>query len=425
MRAALIRSGLGVGLAKGISLILAFAVTVVLARSLGPAGFGQYTFVVAVITLLSLPIGPGLFQLVTRETASLQGSEEWGLLNGLRLRMLQTIFAYVVLAAIIIGGLSIQQATWTPTDRWSLILFGLFILPFAGFVALYTGTLRGLGNVVAAQIPELIIRPTLLVIIVLALLFYQILSPATAISAQVMATAATFLVAVVLLRSKRPKQSIGASPEYATKSWMIALLPFTLLSVATTLNSHLGVLLLGWLGTESEVAAFRIADRGSLLVVLSLTVVNMVIAPQVTKAYRTKDLEYLQKLSTQSSRVALIFAFPIAIPMVFFGEIVVDIVFGRGYVETAVAPLAILTFGQLINVGFGSVALFLTMSGHERDTLYGQLAGLTVNVVVALLLIPSYGALGAAWATGLGLITWNSLLARKVVRRLGLRPSAF
>jgi O-antigen/teichoic acid export membrane protein len=87
-------------------------------------------------------------------------------------------------------------------------------------------------------------------------------------------------------------------------------------------------------------------------------------------------------------------------------------------------PLAILAAGQLVNAAFGSVGLFLSMSGHERDTLLGQFIALTVNVLVAVVLIPPFGATGAAVAASLGLVTWNLVLAAKVVSRLHLRPSA-
>jgi O-antigen/teichoic acid export membrane protein len=86
--------------------------------------------------------------------------------------------------------------------------------------------------------------------------------------------------------------------------------------------------------------------------------------------------------------------------------------------------LIILAAGQLINVAFGSVGLFLTMTGYERDTLRGQVIALVVNALAAVILIPPYGAVGAALAVAIGLVTWNAALAISFVQRLGFRPSA-
>ncbi|WP_018995113.1 polysaccharide biosynthesis C-terminal domain-containing protein [Thioalkalivibrio sp. ALJ2] len=87
-------------------------------------------------------------------------------------------------------------------------------------------------------------------------------------------------------------------------------------------------------------------------------------------------------------------------------------------------PLAILAFGQLVNVAFGSVGMFLTMSGYERETLMGHLVALAVNAATAVALIPLLGVIGAAIAVTIGLLTWNVVLAVKFVQRLQLRPTA-
>jgi O-antigen/teichoic acid export membrane protein len=69
--------------------------------------------------------------------------------------------------------------------------------------------------------------------------------------------------------------------------------------------------------------------------------------------------------------------------------------------------------------------MFLVMSGFERDTLFGQLVALACNALAAIILIPRFGAEGAAYAAALGLLTWNFILAVKFVQRLKLRPSIF
>ena len=62
LRAQLLRGAFGVGALKILSLPLTLAASVLLARGLGPEGLGQYAFVMATITMLVLPIGPGLGQ---------------------------------------------------------------------------------------------------------------------------------------------------------------------------------------------------------------------------------------------------------------------------------------------------------------------------------------------------------------------------
>jgi O-antigen/teichoic acid export membrane protein len=180
---------------------------------------------------------------------------------------------------------------------------------------------------------------------------------------------------------------------------------------------------LGWLSNDAQVAAMQIAERGAMMVSLSLAVVNLVIGPHITQLHHSGDKARLQMLSRKSARLALLVALPIALPLIFWGAPILRFAFGMEYVELTTFPLAIMAVGQIINVAFGSVGMFLTMSGFERDTLLGQVAALFVNVIAAVLLVPVFGAVGAALATAIGILVWNLVLFFLVMKRLNIRPA--
>lgn len=424
IRTQLIRGAMGVGGLNLIALPVGLAASILLARGLGPEGFGRYAFIMSVVTFLSIPIAGGMRLLLTREVAGYDHGREWGLFRGLLRRAHQ----WVALGLLVIGGglgaLAASRATWDVTDRWTLLLVGLAALPFVALNAVRAGTLRGLGNVVLAQLPEQLASPGLHLTVIAALLIAGRLNPATALMSQALAAAVAFLLGAHLLRRKRPPAVERAVPEYRSGEWGWAWAPFTLLIAASVLNGQIGILLLGWLGTEPQIAALRVAERGAQLVILPLGIVNTVIAPFITRAYRDGDRGRLQELSRQSARAALLLALPIALPMIVLGAAIIGLVFGTDYVELTVTPLAILAVAQLVNVGVGSVGNFLAMSGFEKDTLLGQVVALALNGMAAVFLIPPFGATGAAWAAALGLVTWNVILAVKFAQRLGLRPTA-
>ena len=158
---------------------------------------------------------------------------------------------------------------------------------------------------------------------------------------------------------------------------------------------------------------------------LSLVLVNMVISPHIVRVYQARDIAELQKLSRRTARGAFLLALLLAVVLVSLGRPIIGLVFGVEYVEIAYLPMVILVLGQLINVAFGSVGMLLSMSGHENLTLLGQFAGLIAIVVLALLLIPKYGELGAAIAASGGLLVWNCVLGYAVATRLKIRPGIF
>lgn len=423
LRAQMIRGVLGVGGLKLLSLPLTLAATILLARGLGPEGYGQYTFVMAVISILAMPFGPGLGELVTREVSKYHHAEDWSLFRGLLRRAHQWVIAGSGLMVLLIAVIAANQAAWRVDGHWTLLFIASVMLPLLGLNALRTSTLRGLRHVFHAQLPELLAQPGLHLLFAGGLLLAGILNPATALVSKIAAAAACFLLGAWLLRRLSPTDINEAEPAYRNTEWGRALVPFTLLVAVSTLNGQIGILTLGWLGTDAGVAALRVAQSGATLVALSLTVVNVVIGPHIARAYRDGDRNRLQQLSRHSARAALAVALPISLLLIFMGEPIIHLVFGEAYANSATWPLAILAVAQLVNVAFGSVGLFLVMCGFERETLAGQIIALLVNALIAVVLIPPFGAVGAALAVAAGLVTWNAVLGFMLIRRLGLRPS--
>jgi O-antigen/teichoic acid export membrane protein len=424
LRAKLLRGAIGVGFLKLLSMPLMLVVSILLARALGPEGYGQYAFIMALISILALPAGAGFVDFVTREAARYEHDENWQLLCGLRRRSQQwAIFASLFLVSgIAIITLDTSQAD---SQRAGLLLIGSLMLPLLGLNALLRGFLRGLGYVFHAQLPQLLVLPSFHLLFVGVLLVLDRLTPATALGSQIASMMIGLLLGAFLLRNFFPKQLMIVQPAYENRVWGRAMTPFLLLTAAGLLNGQIGILLIGWMGDDQEVAALQLAQSLAMLVALSLTIVNMVIAPHATRAFREGNDAGVQRLSLQSARAALAVSLPVALPLVFMGDQIIRLVYGEVYVDLATWPLVILALGQLVNVAFGSVGLFLTMSGHELDTLVGQIAALVVNVIAAFSLIPHFGVIGAAISISLGLVTWNVILAVKFARRLGLRPSAF
>jgi O-antigen/teichoic acid export membrane protein len=400
--------------------------SIILARALGPEGYGQYAFIIALLTTLSIPLGPALMQLTTREAARLHHDGKADQIYTLLRWANRNIWVGSALVAAVIGGLALWQAEWRVDDRWTLLMLGLVALPLLGLNAVRSGILAGLRRVVMGQFPNLLVRPLVLLAVVGVLLLFGSLNPATAVAAFITGAGVAFILGIILLRRVFPHEQqtprkLSHTNEQNSKlrrAWM----PFTLLVAASTLNAQIGILLLGWLSTDEQVAAMQVAERGAMLVNLSLALVNVVISPHITRIFLQKEPDALQKLSRQSARLAVLFALPIVFLLLFYGDFFVSIFFGSLYVDMVSWPLRILVIAQLINVAFGSLGMFLSMSRYEKDTLQGNTLALIINGVLGLFLIPHYGALGASLSVAVGLVVWNLFLGFKVYLRLGVRP---
>jgi len=142
------------------------------------------------------------------------------------------------------------------------------------------------------------------------------------------------------------------------------------------------------------------------------------------KLYISKEMEQLQKLVTQSSLTIFFFAAIPAMIFFFFGEFILRFIFGEEYV-LGFMPLVVLTIGKLTNAAFGSVGALLNMTGHEKDAMKGMGYSLVINILLAFILIPQFGMLGAALSTAISLVVWNIILRHYVKKRLDIESIGF
>lgn len=419
-----IKKLLEVGLVKALSIPLALAISVILARLLGANDFGQYSFAMALVPLLALPVSGGVTALLTREVAANKHVGNWPLYKGVMLSAYQWVI--LVSTVLVVVYLCLAMAGWIPSEeKWGLLPYVILLVPLVGLNAVRDGAFRGLKEPFWAILPSQVLQPLIVLMGVTILLFAGALEKEHVMLSQAAALLIIFLFSTAILKRKQPSVLGGVHAFFKRKQWLAALVPFSLINIVSVLNSNVGIVLLGVMGENESVAAMRVADKGAQLVNLPLVLIGLVMAPYVVAAWSNSDKASLQRLATRSSQGALLLSFPCALAFIFYGEELVNLVFGLEYGAISYAPLVILTIGQLFNVFFGQVGLFLSMTGHEKITLIGQAASLLINILLCIALIPSYGSVGAAIGVSVGLFVWNVLLFYLLYKYLGVKSWVF
>lgn len=428
LRTELARGAIGSLSIKLGSTLLGLMLAVILARHLGPEGYGVYTFVLALVSLMAIPAQLGLPTLLVRETAKAQVNAQWGVMRGLwRWSTLAVggISLLLALVALVMGNVLSDRFSSTQLTTFA---FGIVLIPLVALGNLRGAALRGLRRVVMGQLPEFVLRPGILIVLVLAAAIYfspDSLSPAHAMGLHVMAAALSFIIGAIMLWRVRPRGLVAnPQPEYAARGWLAAAFPLALASGMQLINQNADIIMLGLFRSAEEVGIYKVVVTGAALVAFGLQAITMAISPHFARLHAQGDMARLQRLVTLSARAILLFALPIMLILVFFGDVVLGYIFGRGYVSGQ-KPLAILAIGQLVNAAMGSVGMLLTMTGHERDTARSVAIAAIVNVVLNLVLIPIFGITGAALAGAITLTVWNMVMWRAVHRRLGIESMAF
>lgn len=423
--AQLARGGLGSVVLKLLSAGIALSITVLLARSLGPAGYGVYAYVLALVTLMAIPAEFGLPSLVVRETARAQVGRRWDLIRGMWRWAILAAATLSLGVAVVAGGLA-----WVLSERFTglqltTFAWGLLLLPLVALGNLVGAALRGLRRVLQGQLPELVLRPAGFLLLIAGVLIFggPRLGADTAMALHAGAAAGAFAIGAWLLARGRPRPVAQATPAYETRRWAGSAVPLALVAGMHLIHQQTDIVILGLFAASGEVGVYRVAAQAAAFVGFGLNAINMVVAPQFARLHAQGDRAGLQWMARFSARIVLLLTLPVVAVLVALGGPILEWVFGPEYGAGYLA-LAILAVGQLFNAAFGSVGFLLNMTGHERDTARGMAIAVTVNVGLNLLLIPPFGIAGAATATALTLGLWNLLLWRAVHRRLGIDSTA-
>lgn len=426
LRARLLRGGVGSLMLKLSNRALTLLVAIALARTLGPGGYGVYSFALAIITLIMVPVRLGLPMLVMRETASASAQGRLATIGALWRWSTRLV---LVLSAIVlaVGSLALWASQdWMDETHLYTFAIGLPVVLVTGLSRLRSASLKGLHRVVLAQTPEMLVRPSLILAgvgTVITLGAGSWLGPAHAMALNVMAAAGAFLVGAVLLRRHRPAGIHAVKPESdQIRNWISAILPLAFLSGVQVINKNTDIAMLGLLGTDSQVGVYRVAMQGGLLVIFGSQALNQVFMPYFSSVRAQGDSARLQRLVAVGGYATTATALLFAIVFWLFGREIIETAFGAEYAG-AYAPLGILAAGQVFSASMGQVGALLSMTGHERHTLRGFLAAFGLNIILNVALIPYLGAVGAATATSLSLVMLNVLLWVSVRRRLGIDAS--
>jgi len=424
-----VRQGIASATLRVSNVVLGLILSIMMARLLGASGYGVYSYVLAIITVISIPAQFGIPKLVIRETAKAQVNQDWALLRGL---WKWSSLAVFLLSILLIGLCVLIALSLTDTvsaQELNIFYLGLLLIPLISLGSLRAATLQGLRHIVLGQLPESIIRPTVLIILVIALSTTveqdALLTPFNAMGAHVVAVFIGFLAGAWFLLNKIPPEIHGVERyRFQHHDWFHAILPLALTAGMNQVNNYADIIMLGLYYPAEDVGFYRIAIQGGLLVSFGLQISAMFVSPYIARLHARGELRQLQQIVTISAIAAFIIALVAVLLFTFFGEPILGYFFGGDFVQ-AYEALLILAAGQLINAFFGPIAILLNMTGNEKSTAKGMAIAASANILLNFILIPPYGMEGAAIATVCTLFLWNAVMWFSARKFLNINCSVF
>jgi O-antigen/teichoic acid export membrane protein len=189
-------------------------------------------------------------------------------------------------------------------------------------------------------------------------------------------------------------------------SWAVAKellwFAFPLLGVGIMANlmTWTATLMLGYLQPAEELGRFSAPLRLAAILPVALSGMNFLFLPVVSKLVARGATQEVQELYRSTTKWAFLATLPLLMYFVVDAEFLVTFVFGAAYHDSA-DVLRVLAIGFAINAFTGPNGAALVAFGDVRTQFMLAMLAAASAVLLCLLLIPMYGALGAALGTAI------------------------
>ena len=360
------------------------AVTVVLARILGPEGYGQIAVALALYSILTVIVGLGMAG--TLAHASADQSFPSGLLLG--------VVILKIGAALLVAALLLPFAVGPYDRQWAQLAIVSLGMLFYSFESIdhYLQGREAFTLLVWVRMITIVVISAGTVWLCLAGYPIEILLAARLSEWLLFALFAVALGMPWLRRELSSGVDIRGAISLFKRS-----IPLVLSSLSAVLYLKLDQLMLLGMTTAEEVGRYAIASQLSEVWYMIPAAVGTVLLPRLTKLRSLNAVSYANELQAWSDRLVLS-AVLIALVMSLIAAPLVTAIFGSAYAPAA-AILQIHIWAGVFVFHRTLVSKWIIIEGRMLLSLQTQGLGLITNVLLNLLLIPRYGGLGAAIAT--------------------------
>jgi O-antigen/teichoic acid export membrane protein len=332
-----------------------------------------------------------------------------------------------LLALLVAGGVGLLhvQPTSSELALQLLIILAVFI-PLDALDILLTALFAVFGRPRVIFFRQVVLGPLSRVMLVTAVVTTGASVTGFAVG-YVLASAATLLVYgvlfVVCLKQDGMFSAGAAAParrSYPARETFTFALPMLVSTLVWLLLDSSDGILLGHFKGLREVAAFRAVLPLAFLNQGIILAATALYSPVLARLLVRGERKEAAKLYWRSTLWITVASLPMFIITFAFAPAVTTTVLGEQYASSA-PVMAVLAVGYFFHSALGFNGLTLRVLGRVRYSVGIDIAAAVANVAVNLMLIPRYGALGAAIGTSATLVVHNLLKQEGLRRYAGMR----
>ena len=357
-------------------------------RILEPEGLGRVSFIQSLVAYFLIFSELGISSYGIRVTAQLRDNKDELTRNAQELFAINLFMSLVAYATLILAICMLPKLR----DNAGLILIcsiSLF-LNALGMEWLYKGL---------EQYTYITCSSLLLKIISLVLIFVLVHTSADYKAYAIIVVFATSASGILNFINVRRYISLKPCFGYEFKHHFKAILTFFAMSCATTIYTNLDTVMLGFMSNNAEVGYYNAAIKFKSILVVAVTSLGTVLLPRASYYVKQGKTDELKRIIGIAFNFVVVAALPLMVFFIIFARESILFIAGADYMPSVVPMQIIMPTVLLIALSNITGIQILVPLGGERFVLYSEIVGAVIDIIINALLIPGYGASGAAVGT--------------------------
>lgn len=373
-------------LSQLIAQVLTLAASVVLFRKLGVAGYGMYVFGFAFPSWFLLLMTLGLDEAIATQVAADRSKAS-------RYLTLVALFR-VFLAVVAFVGLwgATQLVLDDPFARTVTLILGASTV-VTSYAGTFTAIFRAFERLEYAALVTVVERSITIGVVLLALWFgYGLLEVSL-----VFLGGSLIALALSIIVARRRFVWFTRNVDFRELRQILRIaMPFGLFNAVGTFTYTAGVVLLTLLQSEESTGLFNAAFTLLLAMFSFLSIVSLAALPMMSRM-GSESREKLSSALHRIQRLSFVFGVPLAFGGWFYADAILTTFYGAA-VEASANIFRVLVLSFAVETAAMGIGPALAATGHAVQKLYIGTAGAAVTIALCIVLIPSLGPMGVAYA---------------------------
>jgi O-antigen/teichoic acid export membrane protein len=184
-----------------------------------------------------------------------------------------------------------------------------------------------------------------------------------------------------------------------------------------SLNRYLDILFIGYVGTSVQVGLYRSAKQIADHAYTPISGFLSSFFREYTNLYFSKDMEGLRLIARRFTLIFILISVILGGILWFGAEVIIQIILGSEFLP-ATNIVRVLMISVVIVSGMFPLYSLPAAVGRAEPAFWSTLIGLVAQITALFILVPSVGAIGAAWANVVYTVIWALVLLPSVLKVL-------